>query len=88
MRAVVLTSHGDPEVLSIREVPDPRPGPTEVVVRIAVRGHDLKGTLSPLFYIAAIAATFFFEPLALVLYLAVAIIWLIPDRRMERVVHE
>ncbi|MEZ5373361.1 MAG: hypothetical protein R2704_11615 [Microthrixaceae bacterium] len=35
MRAVVLTSHGDPEVLSIREVPDPRPGPTEVVVRIA-----------------------------------------------------
>lgn len=35
MRAVVLTSHGDPDVLSLMDVPDPIPGPAEVVVRIA-----------------------------------------------------
>ncbi|MEZ5141125.1 MAG: NAD(P)H-quinone oxidoreductase [Acidimicrobiales bacterium] len=35
MRAVVLESHGGPEVLQLREVPDPVPGPEEVVVAIA-----------------------------------------------------
>ncbi|MEY2754634.1 MAG: hypothetical protein RJB65_992 [Actinomycetota bacterium] len=35
MRAVVLHSYGGPEVLSIEEVADPRPGPDEVVVQVA-----------------------------------------------------
>jgi putative PIG3 family NAD(P)H quinone oxidoreductase len=35
MRAVVLHSHGGPEVLTIEEVDDPVPGPDEVVVDIA-----------------------------------------------------
>ena len=35
MRAVVLHSHGGPEVLTIEEVADPVPGPDEVVVDIA-----------------------------------------------------
>lgn len=34
MRAVVLESYGEPEVLTLREVPDPVPGPEEVVVDI------------------------------------------------------
>ena len=34
MRAVVLESYGEPDVLTLREVPDPRPGPEEVVVDI------------------------------------------------------
>jgi NADPH:quinone reductase len=34
MRAVVLEAHGGPDVLSIRQVPDPRPGPEEVVVEV------------------------------------------------------
>ncbi|MGA0879585.1 MAG: NAD(P)H-quinone oxidoreductase [Ilumatobacteraceae bacterium] len=34
MRAVVLRSHGGPEVLGFEEVPDPIPGPDEVLVRI------------------------------------------------------
>ena len=34
MRAVVLRSHGGPEVLTIEEIPDPVPGPEEVVVEI------------------------------------------------------
>jgi len=35
MRAVVLHSHGGPETLTIDEVPDPVPGPDEVVVAVA-----------------------------------------------------
>jgi putative PIG3 family NAD(P)H quinone oxidoreductase len=34
MRAVVLEDHGGPEVLTIRDVPDPEAGPEEVVVDI------------------------------------------------------
>ncbi len=34
MRAVVLRSHGDPECLVVEEVPDPVPGPEEVLVDI------------------------------------------------------
>ncbi|MDO8362589.1 MAG: NAD(P)H-quinone oxidoreductase [Actinomycetota bacterium] len=35
MRAVVLHSHGGPEVLTIEEVADPVPGPDEVLVQVA-----------------------------------------------------
>lgn len=35
MRAVVLESYGGPEVLTIREVPEPVPGPDEVLVELA-----------------------------------------------------
>ncbi len=44
MRAVVLDSYGGPEVLTLREVPDPVPGPEEVlidVVATAVNRADL-----------------------------------------------
>lgn len=34
MRAIVLESYGDPEVLAIREVPEPVAGPEEVVVEV------------------------------------------------------
>lgn len=34
MRAVVLFDHGGPEVLNLTEVPDPEPGPEEVLVEI------------------------------------------------------
>jgi NADPH2:quinone reductase len=44
MRAVVLETYGGPEVLTLREVPDPEPGPEEVlidVVSTAVNRADL-----------------------------------------------
>ena len=44
MRAVVVTEHGGPEVLKVREVPDPVPGPDEVLVDVvtsAVNRADL-----------------------------------------------
>lgn len=35
MRAIVLTEKGGPEVLRVTEVPEPEPGPEEVVVEVA-----------------------------------------------------
>jgi len=35
MRAIVLESYGGPEVLTLRDVPDPVAGPDEVLVRVA-----------------------------------------------------
>jgi len=54
------------------------------VLRRAV-GRDWKGRLSPLFYVAAIVSTFWWQWVAQALYVLVALIWLIPDRRIERV---
>ena len=44
MRAVVITEKGGPEVLAVRDVPDPAPGPEEVLVDVvstAVNRADL-----------------------------------------------
>ncbi|MBO3087897.1 NAD(P)H-quinone oxidoreductase [Cellulomonas dongxiuzhuiae] len=38
MRAVVVTSPGGPEVLGVQDVPDPVPGPGEVLVRVTAAG--------------------------------------------------
>jgi uncharacterized membrane protein len=48
-------------------------------------GHDWKGKLSPALYIAGIGVAFRLRWLALGLYVLVALLWLIPDRRIERV---
>jgi len=58
-------------------------GPDSVVKKAV--GRDLKGKLSPLVYIAAIAATLVAPWIAELLYVLVALIWLIPDRRIEKV---
>jgi uncharacterized membrane protein len=49
-------------------------------------GRDLKGKLSPLVYITGIALCFVNEWLGFAVYASVALIWLIPDRRLERTV--
>jgi uncharacterized membrane protein len=53
------------------------------VLRAAV-GRDFKGKLSPLLYLIAIPSAFIREWIAGALYVIVALIWLIPDRRIER----
>ena len=51
-------------------------------------GADWKGKLSPICYLAAIAFSFVNRWIALALYSLVALIWFIPDKRIERVVDE
>ena len=50
----------------------------------AAVGRDVKGTVSALFYVVAIPLSFVHCWLALGLYILVAAIWFIPDRRMVR----
>jgi uncharacterized membrane protein len=50
----------------------------------AALGRDLKGKSSPIIYIAAILIAFVNPYISLALYVVVAAMWLIPDRRIER----
>jgi uncharacterized membrane protein len=59
-------------------------GPQSVLQRAL--GADWKGKLSPLFYIVAIAASFLAHWVAQALYVIAALLWLVPDRRIERAV--
>ena len=52
----------------------------------AALGSDLKGKLSPVFYLLAIGLAFVRPWIADGLYVLVALMWLIPDRRIERMV--
>lgn len=50
----------------------------------AALGSDWKGKLSPVLYLLGIGATFVAPGVAQGLYVLVALMWLIPDRRIER----
>ena len=47
-------------------------------------GGDLKGNISLALYAAAIPLAFVHQVIADALYVTVALIWLVPDRRIER----
>lgn len=47
-------------------------------------GNDFKGKISPLFYLVAIPLAFYYPWASCGLYVTAAIMWLIPDRRIER----
>jgi uncharacterized membrane protein len=49
-------------------------------------GDDRKGKMSLAFYLVALAAAFFLPWLSIALFVAVALIWFVPDRRVERVI--
>jgi len=46
-------------------------------------GDDWKGKLSPVLYMIAIAVTFWSPWVAQAIYVSVALLWLVPDRRIE-----
>lgn len=51
-------------------------------------GKDLKGKASPIIYIVAIIASFYSIWIAGALYILVALMWLIPDKRIEIIFKE
>ena len=51
----------------------------------AAIGRDFKGKLSPVLYALGVAAAFFRPWMSCALYVFVALMWLIPDRRIERI---
>jgi uncharacterized membrane protein len=48
-------------------------------------GHDRKGKLSPLLYLCGIVAAFWSPAVSQGIYVLVALLWLVPDRRIESV---
>jgi uncharacterized membrane protein len=51
-------------------------------------GRDVKGKISPLLYAAAVALAFVDAWLSIAIYALVAVMWLVPDRRIEKVLGE
>jgi TMEM175 potassium channel family protein len=58
-------------------------GPDSILKKAV--GRDLKGKLSPVLYVLAIVATLVSPLIAEAIFIVVALIWLIPDRRIENV---
>jgi uncharacterized membrane protein len=56
-------------------------GPDSVLQRAV--GADWKGKLSPVLYVTAIASTFLWPWVAEAIYVCAALLWLVPDRRIE-----
>jgi len=56
------------------------------VLRRAI-GRDVKGLMSPVLYATAIVASFRAPWLSQGLYVFVALMWIVPDRRIERALH-
>jgi uncharacterized membrane protein len=61
-------------------------GPTSVL-RKAI-GSDWKGKVSPILYVAGIVSTLFSSWMAQAIYVFVALLWLIPDRRIEHALRQ
>jgi uncharacterized membrane protein len=57
---------------------------SESLLKKAV-GADWKGKLSPVLYLSGIAAAIYSPRLAQGVYVLVALLWLVPDRRIEKV---
>tara|TARA_R110002167_G_scaffold36686_18_gene115908 strand:- start:2529 stop:3128 length:600 start_codon:yes stop_codon:yes gene_type:complete len=51
-------------------------------------GKDIKGKISPVLYGLAIASTWYNPAIAGAIYILVALIWLIPDKRIEHIFNE
>ncbi len=51
-------------------------------------GRDRKGKISMVSYLVAIAVAFVNSWISCALYVLVAVMWLIPDRRIEKTLHQ
>ncbi len=50
-------------------------------------GKDVKGKISPVLYLVAIVSSFFNQWVAGAIYVFVALMWLVPDSRIERTIY-
>lgn len=62
-----------------------RHGPDSDLARAV--GNDFKGKISVVLYTAGIAGTFLHELIGAAFYVVVIVLWLVPDRRIERVLN-
>lgn len=53
-----------------------------------VYSKDKKLNLSPLFYLIGVVSSFFFPIVSLTIYLGVALMWIIPDQRIEKTIKD
>lgn len=60
---------------------------TESILARAV-GKDIKGKASAILYLIAILSTYYHEIISGIIYILVALLWLIPDRRIEKIITE
>lgn len=51
-------------------------------------GNDWKGKISPVLYVVGIAVSVYSSWMAQGIYVSVALMWLVPDRRIERTLRE
>lgn len=51
-------------------------------------GKDIKGKLSPVIYLLAIVSVCIHPIVSQILYIAVALMWIIPDKRIEKIMIE
>ena len=56
-------------------------------LRVAL-GRDLKGKVSPLLYLVAIPLAFVHQGIAQAIYVFVALMWLVPDKRIESILND
>ncbi|MFZ6693370.1 TMEM175 family protein [Undibacterium sp. SXout20W] len=61
-------------------------GPDSVLKKAV--GNDLKGKISPVMYFMAMVIAYVEPWIAMALYVIAALIWLIPDTRIEKALHE
>ena len=59
-------------------------GPNSVLSKAI--GNDLKGKISPILYLIGIISANFSTLISRLMYILVALIWLIPDKRIEKIV--
>jgi len=53
----------------------------------AAIGRDWKGKLSPVLYVLGVVSALLWSSVAQAVYVLVALMWLVPDRRIERSLH-
>ena len=48
-------------------------------------GNDIKGKISPFLYLIGIISAFFLPAISLFFYAFTAVLWIIPDNRIEKI---